>query len=112
MTDDLLNLAILAEAVPVVHERPTGSYVKGKWVSTPGIVANILATVQPASGRQLMDLPEGIRTEARYFLWSEATLVVDDIVIFEGQRYKVLYTWPRRADSFTRAALGLTKNEG
>lgn len=110
MTDDLLNLAILAEAESVTHERMVGAYdAKGKWVPGVATIGAIMATVQPASGRQLMDMPEGIRTEAKYVMWSEKATVVDDIVIYGGQRYKVLYTWPRRADSFTRAALGLTK---
>lgn len=110
MTDDLLDLAILAEAVPVTHETVGGAYdAAGKWVKGTPATATILATVQPASGRQLMDLPEGLRTEARYFAWSGTALVVDDIVIYAGSRYRVIYTWPRPADSFTRAALGLTK---
>ena len=56
-----------------------------------------------------MDMPEGIRTEAKYVMWSETSVVVGDVVIYSGSRYKVIYTWPRPADSFTRAALGLTK---
>ena len=110
MTDDLLNLAILAEAVPVTHVAAAGAYnTEGKWIATPGAGDSILATVQPASGRQLMDMPEGIRTEAKYVMWSETSVVVGDVVIYSGSRYKVIYTWPRPADSFTRAALGLTK---
>lgn len=113
MTDDLLNLAILAEAVEVGHVVTGGAYgTDGKWVASHSEPAPIMATVQPASGRQLMDMPEGLRTEARYFLWSGAALLVDDVVIYVGQRYKVIYTWPRRGDSFTRAALGLMKNDG
>lgn len=111
MTDDLLNLAILAEAVPVQHETVTGAYdAAGKWVEGTRTWVTVQATVQPAAGRQLMDLPEGIRTEAKYFLWSEAAIVVGEIVVYLNQRYKVLYTWPRPADSFTRAALGLTND--
>ena len=106
---DLLDLAIMAEAVPVTHEVQTGSYVAGKWVKGTPVTTAIMATVQPASGRQLMDMPEGIRTEAKYVAWTGTALVVDDIVIYAGSRYRVIYTWPRPADSFTRAALGLTK---
>lgn len=110
MSDDLLELAIMAEAVPVTHETTAGAYnAAGKWVKSAAVPVTIMATVQPASGRQLMDLPEGLRTEAKYFAWSGTALVVDDVVIYAGSRYRVIYTWPRPADSFTRAALGLTK---
>lgn len=110
MTDGLLELAIMAEAVPVTLETTGGAFnAAGKWVKGTPATSSIMATVQPASGRQLMDLPEGLRTEAKYFAWSGAALAVDNVVIYAGSRYRVIYTWSRPDDGFTRAALGLTK---
>ena len=108
---DFVALAIDGEAVAVTHRtRAPGTYDPGgRWV--PGAVTDttIQATIQPVSGRQVEDLPEGVRTEARSLLWTR-TIVKDDDVIIDGTAsYRVLYVWDRHRDGgFTKAALGLT----
>lgn len=105
-----LGWAIDAEAVPIAIEQQTGEYdADGKWTPSEWRLTSAMGTIQPASGRQLMDLPEGVRTEARFFLWTRSALAEGDIVGYGGSRYRVVYTWPRPEGGFTRAALGLTK---
>lgn len=109
---DLGMLAVMAEAVEVGHVATVGSYnAAGKWVTSNSVPASILATVHPADGSQLMNLPEGIRSEARYLMWAVVDVAQGDIVVFNGSRYKVIYKWPRPEGGFTRAALGLMTNE-
>ncbi|QJD54316.1 hypothetical protein [Aminobacter phage Erebus] len=105
-----LGFVIEAEAQPAVFERKSGgNYVEGDWIANAANVVNTTATIQPASGRQLMDVPEGVRAEARFLLWTRSELALDDVVIYGGARYRVVYTWPRPEGGFNRAALGLTK---
>lgn len=105
-------MAIDAEAVTVSHKRVgAGSYSDGgKW--TPGgavVTTSIRAAVQPASGRQLMDVPEGIRNEAKFVAWSRSNLLVEDRIVVGTVEYKIIFVWPRPRDGFTRAALGQMK---
>lgn len=102
-------LAIDAEAISVTRLRDGagaytagGKYVEGATVSTP-----IRAAIQPASGRQLQDLEEGIRSEARFMAWSRADLQVNDRITVGAAKYKIIFVWPRPQDGFNRAALGL-----
>lgn len=100
-------LALLAQPVSV-ETRAADTY-DGNGNRVPGapIVVSISATVQPASGRQLMDMPEGIRDEARWLIWSAFAFETDHRVQLNGQTYKVLHVWRRQYGGFTRAALGL-----
>ena len=79
----------------------------GEWVPGSTTSTTIKAVVQPVKGNQLMDMPEGIRTEAGWIIWSRSELVVDDRVTDAGIAYRVLFAWPRTRDGdFYRAALG------
>lgn len=85
-----------------------GSYNDdGEWVPGSSVSTTIKAVVQPVKGNQLMDLPEGIRTEAGWIAWSRADIAVDDRIANNGVTYRVLFVWPRDQDGdFYRAALG------
>lgn len=103
-------IAIDGEAVNVVLTREgAGSYnADGEWVSgAPVTIDPFRAAVQPASGRQLMDLPEGIRAEARWLAWSRSEIRLDDTIAHGGSNYRVMFVWPRMEGGFWRAALGL-----
>ena len=66
--------------------------------------------IQPTSGRQLLDVPEGVRTKATSFLWIRASVKVrDEIETSNAAAYKVVHLWPREEAGFNRAALGLLK---
>jgi hypothetical protein len=85
-----------------------GSYNDGGvWVPASPVVSAIDAMIQPARGVQLIDLPEGIRAEAGFFLWTRSALTVGDRITHSGAIYRVLFVWLRADGGFTRAALGL-----
>ena len=105
-----ISFVIEAEANAIVSiERKTGgAYVSGKWVpSAPTTQNNVSVVLQPTGGRELRDLPEGIRKEAKYSLWSPGTVVLDDVIVYGGKRYRVIFVWERPEGTFTKAALGL-----
>lgn len=79
----------------------------GEWVPGADVATPIKAVVQPVKGNQLMDMPEGIRTEAGWIAWSRSEIVVNDRIVNGGVTYRVLFAWPRTSDGdFYRAALG------
>lgn len=100
--------AIDAEAVPVTFQAPaTATYdTKGNAVraAAPDPVSG-MAAVQPASGRLLQDLPEGLRKEVSMVGWSRTMVAVKWEVVYGGETYRVVHTWPRPADGFTKFAM-------
>lgn len=102
-------IAIDGEAVNVALSRKAaGSYNSdGDFVPGAEAPSTIRAAVQPASGRQLMDLPEGIRNEARWLAWSRSEIRLDDKLTHSGSVYRVMFVWPRMEGGFHRAAMGL-----
>lgn len=70
---------------------------------------DIQADVQPATGKALQDLPEGVRDEVNHFLWTPYDLQDDHTILFEGDRHRVVKIWRRRSDGFTKAAIGKLK---
>lgn len=98
--------AIDAEAVPVTRTVKGGAYVDGKWIPATTSSATIRATVQPAKGRDLMDMPEGVRMEAQYIIWTRSPVSIDDLIGYSGETWRVCYVWPRPTDGFNRAAIG------
>lgn len=101
-------IAIDGEAVNVTRiRRAAGSYnADGDWIAGMATSDTIRAAIQPVRGDQLMDMPEGIRTEAGWIAWSRAALAVDDEIARGGVPYRVLFVWPRAEGVFYRAALG------
>jgi len=100
--------AIDRRAIAVQRTRlfPDEYNADGDRVPGYSTVGPILAVVQPASGRQIMDLPEGVRAEARWLAWSRADLQLDDVIEHAGRTYRVVYLWPRSEGDFYRAAMG------
>lgn len=83
------------------YDPATGKAVLGVPTTSP-----VKAVIQPASGNQLKDVPEGVRAEAQWLLWSRADVVLDDTITHKGITYRVVYAWPRDEGGFYRAALG------
>lgn len=105
-------IAIDGEAVNVTLTTKAAGYydADGNWVPGAPTSSTIRAAIQPTRGKQLMDMPEGIRTEAGWMLWTRSAIAVDDEITSGGIGYRVLFTWPRLEGGFYRAALGrLTK---
>lgn len=65
----------------------------------------IMAAIQPASGRALQDLPEGLRAEVSYIVWSRTTVALKDELIYLGAAYRIVHVWPRPQDGFNRFAI-------
>lgn len=103
--------AIDAEAITVQHRTIVEGFdqTTGKRAKTPSAPVDIQAAVQPASGRQLMDVPEGLRTEARFIAWSRTTINENDQIQYDGKWWRVVYRWPRPQDGFNRVAIGMLK---
>lgn len=104
----LAGLGIDRRSVSVSLTRKAAGSFNADGDAVPGAAttSTILAVVQPASGRQLMDLPEGIRTEARWLAWSRAEIRLDDVITHGGRSYRAMYLWPRADGAFYRAAMG------
>lgn len=110
MTGVAIAIDMLAVNVSRTTRGPGGYDADGKGVPGAPTTATIRAAIQPASGNQLMDLPEGMRTEARWLLWSRSEVKEDDEIGASGISYRVMYVWPRAEGGFFRAAMGrLTK---
>ena len=100
--------AIDAEAVPVTFQPPgTATYdVKGNAV--PGALPAAIpamAAIQPAPGRLLRDLPEGVRSDVGYVGWSRTMVAEAWEILYSGQNYRVVKVWPRPQDGFTKFAM-------
>ena len=57
-----------------INRPATGSYVDGKWVDGAAAVVPILAVVQAPSAKDLLVLPEGLRTNSVIKLHSTSIL--------------------------------------
>lgn len=77
----------------------------GEPVPGANTTSTIRAVRQPMSGRQLMDLPEGLRSEAKWLLWTRSEVRIDDAVSFGSVDCRVVYLWPREEGGFYRAAM-------
>jgi hypothetical protein len=88
-----------------------GSYnADGDGVPGAPSSTTIKAVVQPAKGSQLIDVPEGIRAEAGWIIWSRSEIKIDNRITSSGKTYRVLFVWDRSQDGdFYRAALGMVK---
>lgn len=101
-----LAAIVLSEAVDVdfVTRAPDsydadGFAVKGGEIVTPG-----RATVQPASGAALNDVPEGVRARVELLVWSTRQFALDEVVRYGGEDYRIVKVWARPADGYSKAA--------
>lgn len=116
MLDVGIAIDFLGVSITRIRNAP-GSYVDGKWIPGPPTSTAVTAVVQPiiggainsTFGHQLMDLPEGVRTEAKLAAWSRSDFALDDTVVYKGQNYRVLFVWDRQDGGFYRALLGLLR---
>lgn len=108
---NIAGMAIDRRAIAMSRTRKAAdSYDPNTGKTVPGVstTATIKAVIQPATGNQLRDLPEGVRTEAQWLLWSRAEILLDDTITHKSIDYRVVYVWPRDEGAFYRAALGRT----
>lgn len=101
-------IAIDAEAVPVTFQPPPGATYdkKGNAIFVPAPApASGWATIQPVSGRELQDLPEGLRAEVSMVGWSRTMVALKWEILYGGEVYRVVHLWPRPMDGFSKFAL-------
>ena len=95
-----------------IERNKGGSYdARGNFDANSGVTAKLNGSIQPMRGRDLNDMPEGIREEARLILSTTGKVENDDTVIDGGTKYRVIYIWPSTLGHYTRAALGLLEND-
>lgn len=79
------------------RRRAAGSYVSGRWVDGAETTATIRASVQPATPRQIDNLPEAVRTHDAVMIYcvpvvrtvDERTLLKADRIDWQGEQYEV-----------------------
>lgn len=100
--------AIDRRAIPMTRTRQgADSYdTGGNLIPGANTTTAIKAVIQPVKGNQLMDMPEGVRTEAGWVVWSRWEIVLDDQITNKGVTYRTLFAWPRDDGGYYRAALG------
>jgi hypothetical protein len=100
--------AIDRRAIPMTRTRQGADTYDTGGNLIPGVntTTAIKAVIQPVNGNQLMDMPEGVRTEAGWMVWSRSEIAEKDFVTNAGVTYRVLFAWPRAEGGFYRAALG------
>ena len=98
--DDTVTIQVVTRAVDSYDANGNG--VKG----AENDPVDIEADVQPVSGKILQDLPEGVRDQIDFAIWTPYDLQNDHVVIYNSDRYRVRHTWPRRSDEFTKAVIG------
>ena len=100
--------AIDDEAVPVMFKAPAGAVYDARGNAVPEAAPDPFpgaAAVQPASGRMLQDLPEGLRAEVSMVGWSRTMVALKWEVVYGAETYRVVHVWPRPADGFSKFAM-------
>lgn len=64
-------------------------YVDGKPVTTGRISFDIIGSVQPLIGRDLLIVPEGDRYREQYWIWTPNDIKINDRVVYCGANYQV-----------------------
>jgi len=67
-----------------------GSYVNGVWVNGAPANISLACSVQPSTGKEILLLPEGRRTESAYTLRSVAEIKEGDKFTIFGDVHEVL----------------------
>lgn len=103
--DETIGLAVITRGADSYDVNGNG--VKG----ADNDPVDIEADIQPVTGKTLQDLPEGMREEVEHFLWTPYDLKTDHKVVYKGLTHRVFKTWERREDGFTKAAIGVIKDD-
>lgn len=107
----ILDDAILMDAIELRLVTSTGEWVRGKWVETDEDPVTIDASIQPISGREIVNLPEGKRERARWTIWTLDDVGGDDEILYNDDKYEVYVATPRHEEDFIKAYLVLN-NDG
>lgn len=115
---EAVTIGINLLAQPMTLERSTGgSYsAGGTWTGTWSAPESISGVIQPVSGRDLRDMPEGIRSEVSAWLFVNLVtlggidITVNDRITADTVPYRVLHVdeWTRYG-GFLQCVLGKIK---
>jgi hypothetical protein len=102
----------------VRRDAQAGSYINGHWVEGKTQTLNIMATVEPLSGNDLLLLPEGERTKEAIRIYTDSELkTVDefakrkaDVVNYFGKCFEVqvVKRWTQLIPHFACIAVNKT----
>lgn len=100
--------AIDAESEAIIWRTFAAGTYDSKGYGVPGAATDVAkrAAIQPITGRQLLDLPLGVREDVEMLGWTRAPVAVDDHIRYRDEWFRVFYARPRPMDGFTRIALG------
>lgn len=102
-------MAIDRRAAPLTVLRNAAPTYNDKGDLVPGVVTTLVikAVVQPVTGSVLRNLPEELRTEARWLVWSRSELFLEDRFVINNAQHKAVFLWDRSMDGvFFRAVAG------
>lgn len=105
-------------SLQVIRETKRGSYVLGVWQGGQTSQIEILATVEPLDGNEIMLMPEGERTKEMIRIYSQQELFTADeqrsrkadIVCYEGRLFEVhkVKRWTQMIPHFASIAISKT----
>jgi len=87
---------MLGRRAVTLQRFPDGAYLNGVYQKAPPLTSTILASVQPASGRDLEPLPEGRRSTRTVKVYTDAALRTArdgkqaDTLIIDGEEFAVV----------------------
>lgn len=81
------------------------TYNHGKLVPGAATPGSLWAMIQPASGRTMSDVPEGLRVEVAYVGWSRTAVAVDNEIDYGGETYRVGWVKPWPMGNYTKFAM-------
>lgn len=96
----------------VQRSRRSGDFVDGIYVPGDAVVSTLMVSVQPASGRDMLRLPEGQRgseiikifAQAADELRVSAPGVMADLIVWRGATYEVQQLIPSAGDWYETLA--------
>lgn len=105
-----VGVAIDEESEPVILKVPgpgtyddAGNYTPGAF---PDPLPIIYAVLQPVTGRELRDLPEGLRKQVSLVGWTRTTVAVGNEIGYGGTDYRIVHVWGRPMNGFNKFAIG------
>ena len=87
-------LDVIADTPLTINRPGPTTYPNGRGVDGPATQTQITASVQPASGRDLLRLPEGQRTREALLVLSKGEMQLRDTFDLNGSTYEVGHVKP------------------
>jgi hypothetical protein len=72
-----------------IKRKAIGKYVNGRYVAGKESAFEIEANVQPLTGNEILQVPEGERQAENLWMYSETHIKADDVVERGGNEYMV-----------------------